>query len=176
MFFVLLRPIFWEKWKIAPPHSKTAPPQTSEFAKLDEKSVSISVKTFFFFFEITWFWAKKSFEFRISAEKSLSILVKTFFFFPVFWRSPNFGRKKSFEFPSFPRNFVSIFRQTVWNCFYFNEHSSQGRLHTSHSFKTATPPFPNPGYAPGRQVGQAVPSREQLKWRRALAESEGALK
>ena len=34
-----------------------------------------------FFLEITWFWAKKSFEFPISAEKSLSISVKTFFFF-----------------------------------------------------------------------------------------------
>ena len=50
MFFVLLRPIFCEKWKIAPPHTKIALPQTSEFAKLDEKSVSITVKTFFFFF------------------------------------------------------------------------------------------------------------------------------
>ena len=72
MFFVLLRPILCEKWKIAPPHSKTAPPQTSEFAKLDEILVSILVKTFFFFFlEITKFWAEKTFEFRISAEKSL---------------------------------------------------------------------------------------------------------
>ena len=37
-------------WKIenSPPHTKTAPPQWSELAKLDEKSVSISVKTFFF--------------------------------------------------------------------------------------------------------------------------------
>ena len=35
---------------------------------------------FFFFLETTWFWAKKTFEFPISAEKSVSILVKTFFF------------------------------------------------------------------------------------------------
>ena len=49
-FFVLLRPIFCEKLKIAPPIGKQPPPQTSEFAKLDEKSVSISVKTFFFLF------------------------------------------------------------------------------------------------------------------------------
>ena len=54
MLFVLLRPILCEKWKIAPPHSKTAPPQTSEFAKLHEIAASILVKTFFFFFlEIT---------------------------------------------------------------------------------------------------------------------------
>ena len=56
----------------SPPHSKTAPPQTSEFAKLDEIAASILVKTFgFFFLEITQFWAEKTFEFRISAEKSL---------------------------------------------------------------------------------------------------------
>ena len=61
-----------------PPPFKNSPPQTSEFAKLDEKPWSF----FFFFLESTWFWAEKS-----------------------------------FEFPSFPRNFVSIFGQTVWNCF-----------------------------------------------------------
>ena len=32
---------------------------------------------FFFFLETTWIWAKKTFEFPISAEKLLSILVKT---------------------------------------------------------------------------------------------------
>ena len=34
MFFVLLRPILCEIWKIAPPF-ENSPPQTSEFAKLD---------------------------------------------------------------------------------------------------------------------------------------------
>ena len=68
---------------------------------------------FFFFLEITWFWAEKP-----------------------------------FEFPSFPRHFASSFGQTVWNWFKINENSSQGRLHTSHSFKIA-PPFQNPAYATG---------------------------
>ena len=68
-----------------------------------EKSVSIPVKTFFFFLETTCFWAEKT-----------------------------------FEFLSFPRNFVSIFGQTVWN--WFNENSGQGRLHFTHSFRKA-PPF-----------------------------------
>ena len=36
---------------------------------------------FFFFLEITWFWAEKTLEFRISAEKSLWSLAKTFVFF-----------------------------------------------------------------------------------------------
>ena len=40
---------FVKNWKY-PPHRKTAPPQTFGFPKLAEKSVSISVKTFFFFF------------------------------------------------------------------------------------------------------------------------------
>ena len=52
------------KMENSPPHSKTAPPQTSEFAKLDKISVSILVMTFLF-------WAEKTFEFQNSAEKSL---------------------------------------------------------------------------------------------------------
>ena len=53
-----------------------------EFPISAEKTVSISVKTFFFFFlEITCFGAEKQFQFPISAEKSVSISLKTFFFF-----------------------------------------------------------------------------------------------
>ena len=47
---------------------------------------------FFFFLETTWIWAKKTFEFPISAEKSVSILVKTFFFF-FFGDHLNLGEK-----------------------------------------------------------------------------------
>ena len=48
------------------------PEEPFEFPILSEKSVSISVKTFFL--EITCFWTEKAFEFPISAEKSVSIL------------------------------------------------------------------------------------------------------
>ena len=77
MFLMLLMPIFCEKLKIAP-HRKTAPPQMSEFAKLDEKSVSILVKTFFFL---------------------------------LFWRLPNFGRKKPLNFGLRPKNHSEIWRR-----------------------------------------------------------------
>ena len=85
------------------------PPHRPKRNQSGEKSVSILVKTFFFFgdhlnlgeknvwisdfgrkislnfgedlfflfLETTWIWAKKTFEFPISAEKSVSILVKT---------------------------------------------------------------------------------------------------
>ena len=53
------------------------PPTDRNVTNPAEKSVSILVKTFFFFLETTWFWAKKTFKFPISAEKSLSTLVKT---------------------------------------------------------------------------------------------------
>ena len=66
---------------------------------------------------------------------------------PFFLETTWFWAEKTFEFSSFPRNFVSIFGQTVWNSFKNNKNSGQGRLHFSHSFKVA-PPFPNPGYAP----------------------------
>ena len=89
-FLVLLRPIFGEKLKTAPPlkeigcrscevHVMIRFEKALEFPILAGKSVSISAKTFFFFFlETTWFWAEKM-----------------------------------FEFPSFPRNSVSIFGQTA---------------------------------------------------------------
>ena len=102
---------------------------------LAEKSVSISVKTFFFYLETTWFWAEKTFELPILAEKSVSISVKTFLFF--FLETTWFWAEKTFEFPSFPRNSVLIFGQTVWNWFKNNENSGQGCLHFSHSFKKA---------------------------------------
>ena len=52
------------------------PEEPFEFPISAEKSVSISVKTFFFIMEITCFWAEKPFEFPISAKKSISILNK----------------------------------------------------------------------------------------------------
>ena len=96
-----------------------------------------------YFLETACFGLKKRLNFP---EKSASISVKTFFF--NFFKTTCFWAEKTFEFPSFPRNSVSIFGQTVWNWFKNNENSGQGRLHFSHSFKKAPPPFPNPGYAP----------------------------
>ena len=59
-FLVLLRPIFGEKMKTAPPKefgcrscevvAVIRPEKPFELPNLDEKSASISVKTFFFFF------------------------------------------------------------------------------------------------------------------------------
>ena len=143
---------------------------TFEFPILAEKSVSISVKTFFFFYLET------TSEYPTSAEKSVSIAAKTFSFF-FLWRPPVFGQKKPLNIRLRPKNqsqcrwrpffffFIGVhlisawknvwiselsekFHQTVWNWFQNNENSGQGRLHFSHSFKKA-PPFPNPGYASG---------------------------
>ena len=115
-FLVLLRPIFGEKMKTAPPKKLGADvvkykswfglKKRFEFPILAEKSVSISVKNLFFGDHL--FWAEKTLEFPILAEKSASISVKTFFF-----GDHLFLAEKAFEFPSFPRNSVSIFGQTV---------------------------------------------------------------
>ena len=91
-FLVLLRPIFAQKMKTASPQRDLGAENRScegvsvirteepfEFAISAGKSVSISVKTFFFS-DITCFWAEKPFEFPISTKKSVSISVKTFFF------------------------------------------------------------------------------------------------
>ena len=108
-FLVLLRQIFGEKLKTAPPpkeigcrscevHVVIRPEKALEFPILAGKSVSISVKTFFFLFlETTCFWAEKALEFAILAGKSVSISVKTFFFL----ETTCFGAEKTLEFPSF---------------------------------------------------------------------------
>ena len=101
---------------------------------------------FFFFLETTCFWAEKRLEFPILAKKSVSISVKTFVFF-FFLRLPVFGRKKRLNFRGF-REISFQFSDKPCDSDSRNENSGQGRLHLSHSFKTA-PPFPNPGYAPG---------------------------
>ena len=72
-FLVVLRPIFGEKMKTAPPKEigcrscevnvVIRPEKAFEFPIWAEKSVSISVKTFFSFLEITCFWAEKAFKF-----------------------------------------------------------------------------------------------------------------
>ena len=112
-----------------------------EFAKLDEMAATILVKTFLFFFFLFWrspyFGRKKALNFGFRPKNTLNFGVALFFFFLEITK---YWAEKSFEFPSFPRHFASSFGQTVWNWFKINENSSQGRLHTSHSFKIA-PPF-----------------------------------
>ena len=115
MFLAVLRLICALKMKIAP-QTKIAPPKIGEdlffleiiwfwtkkrsefrwrlfvcffWRSLDfgEKTLWISVKTFFFvFLEITWFWTEKRSEFRW----------RPFFYF--FWRSLDFGEKNALNF------------------------------------------------------------------------------
>ena len=88
-----------------------------------EKPLSISVKTFFFFFlEITWF----------SAEKSLLISVKTFFFFGDHLISGGKIVRISDFGPKFTRNF-----------------GEDSRIFES----LGPPPIKNPGYAYDPHVG-----------------------
>ena len=70
-FFVLLRPIFAPKLKIAPPTgfgSRSCEGLAVIWTRIVEFFGSgaqpKSVKTFFFLFEITWCWPEKPFEFR----------------------------------------------------------------------------------------------------------------
>ena len=188
-FLVLLRPIFGEKLKTAPPKGNWVPKLWSTCRDSAWKSVRISDfgrkishnfgEDFFFFLDLfflwrapvfglkkrlnfrfwpenqsqfrwrpffcfvlesTCFWAKKTFEFPILAGKSVTISVKTFFLFC--FGDHLFLGWQTFEFSSFPKNSVSIFGQTVWFWFKSNVNSGQGRLHFSHSFKKAPPPFP----------------------------------
>ena len=142
-----------------PPHRKTAPSRRRNFRIWPRNQPESRWRPFFFF--LFWrpldFGRKKPFNFGFGP-KIRTQLRRSLFFFFFFWRPPNFERKNPCEFPSIPRNFVWIFGQSKWNWFKKNENPGQVRLHFSHSFKIA-PPFPNPGYAPGRMYGT------EFQWR-----------
>ena len=108
-FLVLLRPIFGEKLKTAPPPKE-----------IGCRSCEVHVVI----------WPEKAFEFPISAKKLVSILVKTFFFFFFFFGDHLFLGWKNVWFPILAEKSVLIL-----------VNSGQGRLHFSHSFKKAPPPF-----------------------------------
>ena len=85
---------------------ENSPPQTSEFAKLDEIAATILVKTFFFFFfgDHLILGGKKLWISDFGQKITLNFgedLFFFFFFFFFFWRSPNFGRKKALDFLAF---------------------------------------------------------------------------
>ena len=72
--------------------------------RISEKSGSISVKTFFFFLETTWIWAEKTFEFP---KNQAQFRWRPYFYIYlfIFWRPPEFGRKKRSNFRKIRLNF-----------------------------------------------------------------------
>ena len=56
---------------IAPPIRKQPPLKRLNLRNWTKYQSQVWPRSFFFFLEITLFWAEKTFEFRISAEKSL---------------------------------------------------------------------------------------------------------
>ena len=105
----------------SPPPFENSPPQTTEFAKLDEKSLSISVKTFFFFFGDHLILGGKNLWISDFGRKITLNFGEDLFFF-VFWRPPDFGRKKPLNFRFRPENhsqfrwrpFFFCFLETTW--------------------------------------------------------------
>ena len=98
---------------------------SSVIAHIPVINLNFGEDPFFFFLEITWIWAEKSFEFPISAEKSLSISVKTFFFLEITW----IWAERSFEFPISAEKSLSI------------------SVKTAEFLRVWPPPIKNPGYA-----------------------------
>ena len=124
-FLVLLKPIFCEKLKTAPP--KEIGCRSCE--------VDVVIRN------------EKVFEFPILAQKSVTISVKTFFFFFI-WRPPDFGRKKRLNFRAF-REISSQFSDKPCET---DSRTMKIRVKVVCTFLTLSkkppPPFPNPGYAP----------------------------
>ena len=100
MFFVLLRPIFCEKWKIAHPIRKESPFKRLNLRNWEKNRPEFWRRPFFFYF-LFWrspnFGRKKRLIFGFRPKNHSEFWRRPFFF----WRSPAFGRKKPLNFRSF---------------------------------------------------------------------------
>ena len=113
----------------SPPHTKRAPPQTFELAKLGRKiTLNFGEDLFFFVFFLFWrssnFWRKKPLNFGFRPKNHSEFWRRPFFFF-FFWRSPNFGRKKPLNFGFRPKNHSEFWRRPFF--FFFWRSPNFGR-------------------------------------------------
>ena len=76
-FLVLLRPIFCEKLKLAPPPIGKQPPSNVGISEFGRKISLNFGEDLFFFLETTWFWAEKTFEFLSFRWNFVSIFGQT---------------------------------------------------------------------------------------------------
>ena len=117
MFFVLLRPILREKWKIAPPIRKQPPLKRLNLRNWTKCSVNFGEDLFW---RSPNFGRKKSLNFEFRLKNTLNFGEVRFFFFR---RSPNFGRKKPLNFGLRPKNHSEFWRRPF---FFFGGHLSSG--------------------------------------------------
>ena len=112
-------PIFCEKWKIAPPHSKTAPLKRVNLRNWTKLQPQLWWRPFFSF--LFWrspnFGRKKALNFGFRPKNDSEFWRRPFFF----WRSPNFGRKKALNFGFRPRNHSEFWRRPFF-FFFFEVH------------------------------------------------------
>ena len=106
----------------SPPHTKGAPPQTSELAKFLKKNRPEFWRRPFFFPK---FGRKKRLNFGFRPKNHSEFWRRPFFFFFFFWRSPNFGPKKRLNFGFRPKNHSEFWRRPFF--FFFGDHLILGR-------------------------------------------------
>ena len=114
-----------------------------------ENAFGFRRRPFFYFLEITFFWAEKPLEFPISATKCLRISAKTFFF--IFSKSPVFGLKNRLNFRFRPQNAFGFRRRpfffrnlsgTKIASFHFRNNENLGQVRLRNNLPK------NPGYVP----------------------------
>ena len=96
MFLMLLRPIFCEKLKIAPPPpiGKQPPLKRLNFRIWPKNQSQFRRRLFFFLWRSPEFGRKKPLNFGVRPKNQSQY----FFLLCYFWRSPEFGRKKHLNF------------------------------------------------------------------------------
>ena len=113
-FLVVLRSIFSEKLKIAPPIGRQLPLKRLDFRVGPNNQSQNRWRPFFFFFfgDHLILGEKKLWIWDFGRKFSLKIGEDLFFFLETTW----FWAEKTFEFPRFQRNFVSIRESIPWLC------------------------------------------------------------
>ena len=99
--FCALRPIFCEKWKIAPPIRKEPPLKRLNLRNWKKNHSEFCRRPFFFFWRSPNFGRKKPLNSGFRPKNHSKFWRRPFFFIFLFWRSPNFGRKKPLNFRAF---------------------------------------------------------------------------
>ena len=101
MFFVLLRPILCEKWKIAPSIRKQPPLKRLNLRIWTKYQSKFWRRPFFFFFGDHLILGGKNLRISDSGRKITLNFGEDLFFFFFIWRPPNFARKKAMNFRAF---------------------------------------------------------------------------
>ena len=141
-FLVVLRPILFEKLKIAPPVGKQPLLKRLNFRFRPKNQSQNRWRLFFFFGDHLILGGKKRLNFRFRPKNQSQNRWRPFFFLFFFGDHLILGGKNVWISQLSEKFRIKFSDKPCETDSRNNENSGQGRLQTSHSFKIAPPPPP----------------------------------